>query len=418
MATDENTLLSSIKVNQKFTDSDIQKIIVKDLQRVYNSQVSNNSSVVSRLTLLEDPTGVTAGTYGSETQSAQITIDTNGRITSAANITIASSSGTLSDVLTAGNTTGPNDIVVSSNQGMTQALGTITIDQRFYLTGGSSWYTEVADSSNTTSGGINIGAGGTQQIASDVTSLTQVLLSVNNLLATSTKSTFEGIVYGADYSANYTARSLIDKGYAAATFAPIGSGVTSVNSATGAVTLTHTTAQGVSGVWTGTALALTLGALTGVTSFNGLVVTANTGAITTGTWNGTIISSNYGGTGVNNAGRTLTINTNNGTLDFTSAVTLTIAATASISGTNTGDNSVNSLYSGLVSNATHTGDAIGATTLTVVKIQNTAIPAPVAGDDGKFIKYDHGTTAFIYDTVSGGSGLTQPQVMARISMGF
>ena len=74
------------------------------------------------------------------------------------------------------------------------------------------------------------------------------------------------------------------------------------------------------------------------------------------------------------------------------------------SGTNTGDNAVNSLYSGLVSNATHTGDATGATALSVVKIQGTAIPAPVAGDDGKFVKYDHGTTAFVYDTASGGGG--------------
>lgn len=67
---------------------------------------------------------------------------------------------------------------------------------------------------------------------------------------------------------------------------------------------------------------------------------ATVGTITSGTWNGTVISSTYGGTGVNNAGRTLTISANNGTLSFTSAVTLTIAATASISGTNTGDNTV------------------------------------------------------------------------------
>lgn len=36
-----------------------------------------------------------------------------------------------------------------------------------------------------------------------------------------------------------------------------------------------------------------------------------------------------------------------------------------ISGTNTGDNAANSLYSGLVSNATHTGDVTGATVLTI-----------------------------------------------------
>ena len=71
------------------------------------------------------------------------------------------------------------------------------------------------------------------------------------------------------------------------------------------------------------------------------------------------------------------------------------------SGTNTGDNAVNTLYSSLVSNATHTGDATGAAALSVVKIQGTAIPAPVAGDDGKFVQYDHGTTAFVYSTASG-----------------
>ena len=38
---------------------------------------------------------------------------------------------------------------------------------------------------------------------------------------------------------------------------------------------------------------------------------------------------------------------------------------ANTSGTNTGDNAVNSLYSGLVSNATHTGDVTGATALTI-----------------------------------------------------
>jgi hypothetical protein len=49
----------------------------------------------------------------------------------------------------------------------------------------------------------------------------------------------------------------------------------------------------------------------------------------------------------------------------TSGATLTIPASATISGTNTGDNAVNSLYSGLVSNATHTGEVTGSTELTI-----------------------------------------------------
>jgi len=38
---------------------------------------------------------------------------------------------------------------------------------------------------------------------------------------------------------------------------------------------------------------------------------------------------------------------------------------SNLSGTNSGDNAVNSLYSGLVSNATHTGDVTGSTALTI-----------------------------------------------------
>ncbi len=53
-----------------------------------------------------------------------------------------------------------------------------------------------------------------------------------------------------------------------------------------------------------------------------------------------------------------TLATQNGTFSGTS------------SGTNTGDNAVNSLYSGLVSNATHTGDATGATVLTLATVNS------------------------------------------------
>lgn len=58
------------------------------------------------------------------------------------------------------------------------------------------------------------------------------------------------------------------------------------------------------------------------------------GTIGTGTWQGTVIGSTYGGTGINNAGRTLTINTNSGTLAFSAASkTLTVANTLTLSGT-------------------------------------------------------------------------------------
>jgi hypothetical protein len=70
-------------------------------------------------------------------------------------------------------------------------------------------------------------------------------------------------------------------------------------------------------------------------------ITGN-GVISGATWQGTIISSQYGGTGVNNNGRTITINTNSGIFSFTnSGTTLTVANNASVAGTNTGDVSLN-----------------------------------------------------------------------------
>lgn len=49
------------------------------------------------------------------------------------------------------------------------------------------------------------------------------------------------------------------------------------------------------------------------------------------------------------------------------------------SGTNTGDNATNSQYSGLVSNATHTGDATGATALTVVALNGVNLAGLATG---------------------------------------
>ena len=55
----------------------------------------------------------------------------------------------------------------------------------------------------------------------------------------------------------------------------------------------------------------------------------------------------------------------------TGTLALTTDITGTNSGTNTGDDSVNSNYSGLITNATHTGDATGSGALTVVKINGT-----------------------------------------------
>lgn len=94
------------------------------------------------------------------------------------------------------------------------------------------------------------------------------------------------------------------------TLADDGSGkvtITAIGDGTGTVTtVSVVTNQGVSGVvanaTTTPAITLSLGALTGVTSFNGLVITANTGAITTGSWAATAIPLSKGGTGADLSG--------------------------------------------------------------------------------------------------------------------
>lgn len=62
-------------------------------------------------------------------------------------------------------------------------------------------------------------------------------------------------------------------------------------------------------------------------SYVGQTSLTTLGTITTGVWTGSVISSTYGGTGINNGGRTLTINSNNGALTYTAAGTLTIPET-------------------------------------------------------------------------------------------
>jgi hypothetical protein len=80
------------------------------------------------------------------------------------------------------------------------------------------------------------------------------------------------------------------------------------------------------------------------------------------------------------------------------------------SGTNTGDNAVNTLYSGLVSNATHTGDATGATALTVVKIQGKDFPTLSGGDDQKYPKYVSASNAFVMTAIAGGGDMVLADV--------
>lgn len=64
---------------------------------------------------------------------------------------------------------------------------------------------------------------------------------------------------------------------------------------------------------------------------------------------------------------------------------MTSDITGTNSGTNTGDNATNTQYSGLVTNATHTGDATGATALTLATVNANVGSFGLAGSVSQFV---------------------------------
>ena len=103
-------------------------------------------------------------------------------------------------------------------------------------------------------------------------------------------------------------------------------------------------------------------------------------------------------------------------------------AVANLSGINTGDNAVNTLYSGLISNATHTGDVTGSTVLTIAnnavttsKIADAQITtAKIAAGAITDVKITDVAATKITGTVAianGGNGLTSTPANGQIDIG-
>ncbi len=89
------------------------------------------------------------------------------------------------------------------------------------------------------------------------------------------------------------------------------------------------------------------------------------------------------------------------------------------SGTNTGDNAVNSLYSGLVTNATHTGDVTGATALTIANdAVTTAKIAAGAITDSKVTDVDASKITGTLPVTNGGTGTTNGSITGTGALTF
>jgi hypothetical protein len=140
------------------------------------------------------------------------------------------------------------------------------------------------------------------------------------------------------------------------------------------------------------------------TSYVGQATITTLGTITTGTWNGTTIAGQYGGTGVNNSGKTITLGGNlvtsgafacTFTLSNTTNVTLPVSGTlARIDGTNTWSaaqtfNSGNLILAGSTSGTVTIQPTATAGTVTVTLPANN-----VNLTNGAFYAYSSVSTSF------------------------
>jgi len=252
-------------------------------------------------------TGATAGTQR---------IDASGNLVNIANIS-ASGYATVSGSIAIGNTTaavGPGNLNMSGNLTFAGALmpgGSAGTSGQFLTSAGAgatpTWTSTVPASSVPFSGitsGTNTTAAMVVGAGSSLTysggTATSGVINANQLLGATWASPL-AIGTTAPAAGNFTTIGATTQGTAAFT----------TLSSTGATTLgnnTNTVAINsndwdisTTGDMTGIGGISMNGAITGATGFNGLVVTANTGVVTTGTWNGSLIGAQWGGTGANNS---------------------------------------------------------------------------------------------------------------------
>jgi len=141
-------------------------------------------------------------------------------------------------------------------------------------------------------------------------SQTVLLVKKAQILITGTHATFAGAVYAADYSANYTTRSLVDKGYVdglVTGYVPTSRTLT-VNGSTQDLSANRTWTITVTGTINRIAVGdgATLTPVIDISpSYVGQSSITTLGTITTGTWNASLIGTQYGGTGADNTGATV-----------------------------------------------------------------------------------------------------------------
>lgn len=275
------------------------------------------------------------GTYGSALSIPVLVTDAQGRVSSVTNTAI---SGLTASSLTAGDysskiTSGTYTINISGTAGSTTGNAvTATALQTARTINGVS-FDGTANITVTVAAGTLSGT----TLASGVT--TSSLTSVGTLANLTVTNPITGSISGASGSTTGNAATATALQTARTINGITFDGTTNITVTAAAGTLSGTTLS--SGVTAssltsvGTLASLTLsGAVTGATGYNGLVITPNSGVVTSGTWNGTQVAVANGGTGTTDGSITGT-----GALLFTSnttnALTLDSGTTGNVNlGTN------------------------------------------------------------------------------------
>lgn len=130
---------------------------------------------------------------------------------------------------------------------------------------------------------------------------------------------------------------------------------------------------------------LSISDLTNLNTWTGSTAITSVGTIVSGTWHGSLIESQYGGTGINNGGRTITINTNSGIFSFTNpTTTLTVVNNASVAGTNSGDQTITlngEVSSGAMTNGTYSVTLSNSAVISKVLSGYTATSGTITATD-------------------------------------
>ncbi|GEM_PF-2648290 len=312
--TQASTIVSKINGSSLgLTTPSASNLLIGDGTKWTTQALSNDATINSSGILTLKSVG-TAGSYGSATVIPVITTDAVGRVMGVANTPISG--------LTVLGFASPNISQWTNNSGFITNSSTDTLTNK-----------SLAAGSNTISGitVANLSAG---DYSAAITSGTYgISITGNTATATAlqTARTINAVSF--DGTSNITV--------------PAAAGTLTGGALAAGVTTSSLTSVGTLG-----SLVLS-GAVTGATGYNGLVITPNTGAITTGTWNGTTIAVANGGTG-----------TTNGSIAGTGALSLT-SATTNILTLDSGTTGGISIGTGANAKTITVGNTTGATGVVV-----------------------------------------------------